>query len=145
MDHDRGVNVFRLPLLSLVAALALTGAGCADSDDGSGATVPTGSVTIDGSSADAEPISVGELLDREVEARPGDTVLVAAFLVGDGSGFRMCEALAESFPPQCGGRSIEVRNPDLVDAELTEEQGVQWTERDVWLLGWVEDGAFVVT
>lgn len=127
-------------LMAIAAALAI-GAGCAGGDDDEDTTTTSADTT----QISADPISVGELLDREAQGSPGDTVMVAAVLVDDGSGMLMCEALAESFPPQCGGRSIGVRNPEGVDVPLTEEQGVRWTDRAIWMVGWVEDGVFVVT
>lgn len=140
------VTTVQRSTVAFVAVVSLIAGGCGGSDgseDGDISVPPApASLPVD---ADADPISVGELLDQEEQARPGDNVLVAGVLVDDGSGMRMCEALAESFPPQCGGRSIAIRNPAGVDADLMEDQGVRWSDRAVWLLGWVEDDMFVVS
>lgn len=128
-------------LLAAVAVFALGSCGGSDADDDAGSSEPS-SIVIPGA---ADMLTVGELLDREDQGRAGQNVVVAAMLIDDGAGMRMCEALAESFPPQCGGRSIEVINPDVIDVELTEEQGVRWSEGQVSLLGWVEGEAFFVS
>lgn len=130
-------------LLAGLAAFALGGCGDSDSPDDGGSTDPTSAVVT--VADDADTLTVGELLDREDQGQSGENVVVVAILLDDGSGLRMCEALAESFPPQCGGRSIEVVNPDVIDVELTEEQGVRWSEAPVQLLGWVEGDAFFVS
>lgn len=125
-------------------ALAFTVGACDDSNGTS--DDPTAPTTI--AAEDVGAITVGELLDRPTD---GDTAVVFAYVLADGSSTRICEVLAESFPPQCGGRNVEVRNPDdleakfLLDITLTEEQDVRWTEQPVSLIGWIEDGQFVVT
>lgn len=132
-----GRSTAGLRCLSIVIAALAIGAGCGGGD--------TATTSPDTTQTTADPISLGDLLERGVEGSAGDTVLVSAVLVDDGSGMRMCEALAESFPPQCAGRSIGVRHLEVAEVPLTEEQGVRWTDRAVWLVGWVEDGVFVVS
>jgi hypothetical protein len=130
-------------LLAGLAVFALGGCGGSDSPDEGASSDPTSVVAtvVD----DADALTVGELLDREDQGRSGDNVMVVAMLVDDGTGIRMCEALAESLPPQCGGSSIEVMNPGAINVELTEEQGVRWTDGPVWLLGWVDGESFFVS
>jgi len=81
--------------------------------------------------ATAGVIEVADL----VSGSPVDSVTVAGFVVLDASGSRLCEALAESFPPQCGGSSVTIANPDQLDVELDTEQGVRWTNTRVTLTG----------
>ncbi len=128
-------------LLAGLAVFALGSCGGSDSSDDAGTSDPTSVVAT----ADGDTLTVGELLDAEDQGRSGHNVVVVAMLVDDGTGMRMCEALAESFPPQCGGRSIEVMNPDVVDVDFTEEQGVRWTDGPVSLFGWVEGDTFFVS
>jgi hypothetical protein len=65
------------------------------------------------------------------------TVSGALFVDADGT-VRLCDAIAESFPPQCGGDRILVQGLDLDSvANLQTEGGVSWAE-GVTLFGSVE-------
>ncbi len=88
--------------------------------------------------------SLTELLDSPAAAA-GSVVLVSAVLFDDGSEIRMCEVFAESFPPQCMGRSLMLTNTDLLEIDWTEHESVRWTDRSVPILGWVDGDTFVVT
>jgi hypothetical protein len=59
-------------------------------------------------------------------------------------GVRLCSAVAESFPPQCGGDRIEVRglDPSTIPG-LQTEGNVSWAEQ-VQVLGTVQDGVLVM-
>ena len=80
---------------------------------------------------DEDAISVAELLATSPEGR----VVVTGLLFDDGTGLRLCGALAESFPPQCPGEAVFIANPAAVDADFTEEADVRWTDRPVVLFG----------
>lgn len=61
----------------------------------------------------------------------------ALFVNPDGT-VLLCEAIAESFPPQCGGARLEVRGLDLATIDGVQREGdVQWAE-SVVLFGSVE-------
>ena len=128
-------------VLALVMALAL--AACGSSDDGGsdGESLPpnpsgSGDEVIDGA------ISVGEALAYMGD----DPIAVEGFVVIDAEGARVCESLAESFPPQCGGAHLDVTNPDaLTDLPLIEEGTTQWTDTYVTLAGDVNENEFTVT
>ena len=65
------------------------------------------------------------------------TVSGALFVDTDGT-VRLCDAIAESFPPQCGGDRIVVQGLDLASiAGLQTEGDVRWAE-GVTLFGSVE-------
>jgi hypothetical protein len=67
-----------------------------------------------------------------------DIVSVSGALFVDADGtVRLCEAIAESFPPQCGGASLVVEGLDLGALDLQEAEGVRWADA-VTLLGSVE-------
>ncbi len=66
------------------------------------------------------------------------------FLVDAGGAVRLCNALAESYPPQCGGESFLVDGP-LPNVEWSEAEGVRWTDRPVTVRGMVDDGVLRVT
>ena len=73
------------------------------------------------------------------------TIAVQGFLVDNGTTARLCEALAESYPPQCGGDSIPVAGyEEMIDVPLASAQGVTWTDEYVTLFGEIIDGTFVV-
>ena len=115
-------------------------------------------------SGDDEPLFVG---DEPVTPGPGDDdglvlgggmsidealandidggFAIMGFYYDDGSGPLLCDALAESFPPQCGGPSIPLDNSVGVELDgLQTEQGVSWTDQPAVLVGEIVDGVFVV-
>jgi hypothetical protein len=115
-------------LAVLLTLLVLTGAACGDSN--SDAPTSTGL-----------PLSVEGLIVAEPE---GD-VSVVGFLVIDSAGPRLCSALAESFPPQCGGPSVEIISGlDDHPVQYEEAQGVRWTDPAVVVEGRYVDGTFTL-
>jgi hypothetical protein len=122
----------------LVALLVLS--GCAAQAPGATPPAPDGGdftlVIVDGEPGDAPGISVAEALGHG----PTDdivTVTGALFVDADGT-VRLCDSIAESFPPQCGGERIVVEGLDLENVPgLQEANGVHWAEA-VTLLGSVE-------
>jgi hypothetical protein len=123
-----------LTLLALLVALV----GCASpggSDEPIDSDAPV-LVIADGGSGGGPGLSVAEALTHG----PTDdlvTVTGALFVDPDGT-VRLCDAIAESFPPQCGGERIEVQGLDLAAVpELQEADGVRWAE-SVTLFGSVE-------
>jgi hypothetical protein len=108
---------------SYVACLRFAGAAS------QGAPVPGGA------------LSVAEALETELD----EPLLVEAALVAVGDEVRLCSALAESYPPQCGGPSLLVQGLELETVEgLTREGVVAWAE-SASVLGTVEDGILEVT
>ena len=102
------------------------------SDDGE---VVTGGMVADGG------LTVSEALITDVVGVIG----VQGFLFDDGSGPVLCEVLAESFPPQCGGASVAVEgHEEAVDVPIVSEQGVTWTDQPLTLFGEIVDGTLVV-
>jgi hypothetical protein len=63
---------------------------------------------VDGMTVDGG-LSVDEALDTEVIG----VVAVKGYLFNDGTGLRLHNVLAESFPPQCGGASLTVAGFDF--------------------------------
>lgn len=57
---------------------------------------------------------------------------------------KLCEALLESFPPQCGEPSVVIANIEELDATFTTEQGVSWTDLSVGVVGTVDAGALTL-
>lgn len=82
------------------------------------------------------------------DALSGDAtgvIAVQGFLLIDADGARLCEALAESFPPQCGGASMPVTGyEEVLGAPLSNSGDVSWTGEPVTLLGEIVDGTLTV-
>lgn len=73
-------------------------------------------------------------------------VAVNGFLVVVDGEARICEALAESFPPQCGGASVTITSYDQVDPDDLQNEGeVTWTDYAVTIFGEMVDGTLVAT
>jgi hypothetical protein len=87
-------------------------------------------------------LTVAEALETDASG----VIAVQGFLLINVDGeARLCDALAESFPPQCGGASITVTNyEEVLGTPLQAEQGVSWTDETVTFLGEIVDGTFVV-
>jgi hypothetical protein len=130
-----------LPILivSLVLAACATGAGDDPvSDDGATSAAPSVPrpdavlVVEPGATASGPGISVADALEQVGSDQP---LLVNGSLFVDADGAALlCEAIAESFPPQCGGLRLEVRGLDPDGQVLEEANGVRWAE-SVQLLG----------
>ncbi len=104
-----------------------------------------GSQTPDVSGATSQPnraISVPEV----VAGRDGRYVSISGYVLWDDVNARLCEVLLESFPPQCGGLSVVIVDPIQLDSELQleEELGVRWTDNEVVIGGYFEDGQLLL-
>lgn len=68
-------------------------------------------------------------------------IAVQGFYFDDGSGPRLCEALAESFPPQCGGASLTLGELGDIDLGLLQgSQGITWSDDSIVILGELVNG-----
>jgi hypothetical protein len=124
--------------IALVAMLLAACGGTGDDPSASAGGDPTGDpvlVIADGPITDPG-MSVAEALGHRAT---DDLVTVSGALFVDGDGtVRLCDAIAESFPPQCGGERIVVQGLDLdAVAGLQTEGDVSWAE-GVTLFGSVE-------
>ena len=114
----------RATVIAALVLLAMMVLGaCGDDDDTAEPTVePT-----------AVPTSTAE-----------PTVSVTGFVVDDGDRVRLCEALAESFPPQCGGTSYDLIDLDLGSLTTTTAEGVTWTGQPVTITGTIDSTTLTV-
>jgi hypothetical protein len=129
-----------LPII-LIFVLAACGADTPVDDDG---TPPpssgTGGVPVlviaDGDGDPGAGLSVAQALTHPAT---DDLVTVSGALFVDPDGtVRLCDAIAESFPPQCGADRLVVEGLDLETiANLQTEGDVSWAE-GVSLFGSVE-------
>src|SRR4249919_763809 len=105
--------------LAVIAALlvALPAAACGGDDDKVAATGTTGGT---GTTA----VSIDEALASD----SSEPLLVSGNLLVTADDVRLCSALAESFPPQCGGASVHVAGLKLDEVDgVTTEGDVSWT------------------
>ena len=115
-------------IATLLTAAALAGCGGDDDSSDSSPGVTTTPAFIDDVSGSDEP------------------QLVSGNLLVQGGEARLCSALAESFPPQCGGPSLLVDGLDLDSvADLTTEGDVSWSDRPIVLEGIVDGDTLTVS
>ncbi len=123
-------------VVGLTAAFVL--AACAAPTDIDNPTAPGTAPVLVIAEGDAggPGLSVADALEHQAT---DDIVTVSGALFVDADGTMwLCDAIAESFPPQCGGDRIEVEGLDPGDVpNLQEEQDVRWSE-SVTLVGSVE-------
>ncbi len=86
-------------------------------------------------------ISVGEALTSNLQG----PLLINGHLHSQDGHVRLCELLAESFPPQCGGMALVVEGLDLTTMDgLTSEGPITWSDQLVQVLGTVEGAVLTV-
>jgi len=86
-------------------------------------------------------------ITEAAEASTGDVATVRGFIVADAEGVRLCEALAESFPPQCGGSFLILNEFDAAAFPqiFSESPGgdVAWTDDEQDVIGFLEPGGII--
>lgn len=94
--------------------LAVLAVGCA-SGDGSGDGAP------------GEPVTVEDAL-----ASGDGEATVRGFLIDEQGQVRLCDAVLESYPPQCGGASLHVTGVDVASLDgATTEGETSWVDQVV--------------
>jgi hypothetical protein len=79
-------------------------------------------------------LSVSEAITHE----GSQAIAVHGYVVRTSESAQLCEALAESYPPQCGGANLILVNPNATDnLPLLEDGNVQWSPDIVVLIGTV--------
>ena len=127
------------PLLGVLMLAACTAASgdpsATDGEPPGGGDSDPVLVVQDGATATGPGITVSAAIVNGGGAEP---VLVnGALFIDSEGGVLLCEAIAESFPPQCGGARLRVEGLDLSgDLMLQEANGVRWAE-SVQILGTV--------
>jgi hypothetical protein len=65
-----------------------------------------------------------------------EPIAIGGFVFTTADGTLLCELLAESLPPLCGGATVTVLNPEtLSNFVLIEERGTQWSSDPVVVFG----------
>lgn len=101
---------------------------------------PPEDVVPPGTSSATAPIEIGVLLAGEAPAE----ATVTGYIVWDDDDARLCEVLMESYPPQCGGVSLVIANPEALTVELEEEQSVRWSKDRVQVVGTFDGTRFTL-
>jgi hypothetical protein len=92
----------------------------------------------------------GPLTPAEARDASGEVTVEGALIATEGEPVRLCSAILESYPPQCGQPSIEVRGLDLDALELSSTRpgedvaAARWSDRPIQVTGTIEDGVLVV-
>lgn len=114
---------------------------CSDED-----LVTPGGPSAGGSTSGGAATGPGLTVAEARSSKLDHPLLVNGFVVADGERVRLCEALAESYPPQCGGAFLEVRGLDVSSIPgIESEQNVRWTPRPRQVLGEVRGGTLTVS
>lgn len=87
-----------------------------------------------------KPLTIGEALERG----SGHDVAVRGTLHVQGDEVRLCDGLAESYPPQCPGRYLVLQGADLAHADLAREGEVAWGEEPTTVRGTLDGATLVV-
>lgn len=128
----------RPTVVAVVLATVLLGA-CAGS--AATPTPPASSPPVSPPSASSPPVSAGPREPLDVDAvvagqaaLAGMRIAVRGFLLVDADGMRMCSAVLESYPPQCGGGAISVHGtiPDHVRAQLSSTEDEPDLHQAAW-------------
>lgn len=154
-------------LLLLIAVLILVAAACGGDDETATGDLPTntgdtpaaGSTCLEGEPdcqdvpGNEEPQDLGGMVVdgglTVADALASDAtgvIAVKGYVVAKGDEVRLCDALAESFPPQCAGDSVLLDSLDAIDPdELMTEGEVSWTDVQQTVLGELSDGILNTT
>ena len=147
----------KLLLLLVVAGVALVAAACSPADTGGPSETPANSPVVQdpvpdpqapdsGDAASSGFVIDGGLTIPDAIAYGGDEIVaVKGFVVRNDQTDAFCELLAESYPPQCGGASLTIVNPEATDAMVLQEAGgVQWSDEYVTLFGRISNGRLTI-
>jgi hypothetical protein len=82
-------------------------------------------------------------VEEVVRDRPSGVFEVEGYIVSEGGETRLCSALLESHPPQCGATSIRLGEPAPQGDGVRTAEGVTWTEEEQRVLGQFKNDAFL--
>ena len=147
----------RTGLLVLVTGFALVLAACGEAEDGEQGEVSVNSSVVadpipdptapsdDAASSSGMTVDGGLTIPEAINYQGEEVIAVKGYVVRDGETNKLCEVLAESYPPQCGGATLTVENPETLDSlVLIEAEGIQWSEDYVTVFGHISDGVITI-
>ena len=120
-----------VPLLSiLLAACAMTGGPDTPVTDTPGNGDPGGTAAIARLTIVADPVDGPALqVGQALSAGDGPVRVTGALFIDADGRLLLCSAIAESFPPQCGGDRLEVIGLDPATVpDLQDANGVRWAD-----------------
>jgi hypothetical protein len=92
----------------------------------------------DGAVSNGMIVDDGLSVSEAIAYEGSQPVAVHGYVVRTSESAQLCEALAESYPPQCGGANLILVNPNATDdLPLLEDGNVQWSPDIVILIGTV--------
>ena len=95
----------------------------------------------DDTPTDAPVLTVEQLVARSADS----SISVQGFLIDQDGVTRLCAAVMESYPPQCGEPAVELVSLDLGEVAGTQtDQGVTWKEWVVMTVQRRQDARFDV-
>jgi hypothetical protein len=125
-------------LLPLLIVLALGVASCGSDEAGE----PAAPRPSDVAGIAAGP---GISIDEAIAFESDEPLLVNGNIWAEGDNVYFCDAVAESYPPQCAGVRLEVVGIKLAEVDGLQRVGdIAWSER-TQLLGVVADGKITVS
>jgi hypothetical protein len=133
-------------LAALACALALLAGGCGSQTEEPAAAPTAEDPRPQGGDDSGAAGGTTMRVYRVSEARSAGegSLHVVGLLIDDGSGWRLCESVLESYPPQCGGDALVVEGLDPSLFPLEEQGEVRW-QTDATLVGTVDGDTLTVT
>jgi hypothetical protein len=124
-------------LLPLLIVLALGVASCGSDGEPAAQPPPVAGIAV------GPGISIDEAIAMDSE----EPLLVNGTVWADGDDIFFCDAVLESYPPQCAPATrLEVVGLKLADVDRLQRVGdIAWTEERIQLLGVVADGKITVS
>jgi hypothetical protein len=139
----------RSRLAALGCSLVLLAAAC-----GTDATEPASPAGDDASEDDTVEDDAGDdasgttmrvyTVSEAIALEGEGSVHVTGLLIDDGSGWRLCDMVLESYPPQCGGEFLTLEGFDPTGLPLEESGEVRW-QTEGTVVGEIDGDTLVVT
>jgi hypothetical protein len=134
----------RLRTTSAAIVVALLVVGCGSDEPTILTTIAPTTTAPATTPAPTEPVTI----DAALDAANGTELLVVAPLIATGDDVRLCGAVMESYPPQCGEPSLPLEGLSL-DAVVgltrpgPEYAEVVWTDFPLLVFGTMQDGVLM--